>query len=226
VISLYPSPQGFPATGAVINPFVESQNVRTMLHPSINEPAYHYPFSWLEETVEVTLNPEQTSLKTIASSQLETIIDQFREETRQAANCIKQKVYSLTAPEEIKAAVGQCYTSIHILRQQALDNLQNYARNSVLVKAGQTILRLIEELASAIRKRYEAYLPAPPEEGQGSAVLPGTLFKLLPKLSGRQIAVLLRAAFDAGVIAAQSLKKMFKLITPLFIYAQNAGIVR
>jgi hypothetical protein len=177
------------------------------------KPANTYPFAWLDELVEITLNPAFIQLKAIAPKHLEEICGQLPSEVREIEYSLKAQTFGLNNKADIQTVVEQYYFAALELHRQAADNLKAYAHNMALVKTGKIIILALEELKRRIALRYKMYLP---EQLTGCAdpSLPAMIFKLLIKLSGDQISIVARAAFQAGLIPAKSLRAVFRLLAP------------
>jgi len=175
-------------------------------------PVQAYPFAWLDELIEVTLHPAYLQLKAIAPKHLEEICGQLTAETREIEYSLKAQTFGLTNKADIQAVVEQYYYAARELRRQAVKNAAAYTHNALLVKTGKAILTALDELGQRISLRYQSYLP--PETLTPPASFPAMLYKLLIKLSGDQIGIVAKAAYQAGLIPAKSLREAFRLLAP------------
>ena len=66
-----------------------------------------YPYAWLDETLEVKLNPEKTNVIEIEFQQLEVIIGQFDQELQSVLRNLKASTFYLVSSKKIKATVTQ-----------------------------------------------------------------------------------------------------------------------
>lgn len=175
-------------------------------------PGHAYPFAWLDELIEVTLHPAYLQLKAIAPKHLEEICGQLPGETREIEYSLKAQTFGLTNKSDIQAVVEQYYYAAKELRRQAVQNAAAYTHNALLVKTGKAILTALDELHQRISLRYQAYLPDQSLSQPSS--FPAMLYKLLIKLSGDQIGIVAKAAYQAGLIPAKSLREAFRLLAP------------
>jgi hypothetical protein len=178
------------------------------------KPANTYPFAWLDELVEITLNPAYLQLKALAPKHLEEICGQLPGETREIECSLKTHTFGLNNKADIQTVVAQYYFAVLDLHRQAFQNLNAYIHNPPLAKTGKAIIAALDELKRRISMRYRVYLPEQPEGILPDSSLPTMLYKQLIKLSGDQIGILARAAFQAGLIPANSLRAAFRLLAP------------
>lgn len=174
-----------------------------------------YPFFWLDEIVEVTLNPAKTNLKNLSQELLNAICLRLPDELARVTACMKTQAFYLYCGDHIRVVAGHYDQSLRLLQQQAATNLDNYPRKGLLRQTGELILNGLSELSRCLYKRYPTYLP-PPETSAGSqhAEKSGFLSKVLCALSADQLGILLRAAGDAGILIGRSFRKVCKAFAP------------
>jgi hypothetical protein len=174
-----------------------------------------YPFSWLDEVIEITLNPERSNLKQIKTEVFEHIQTQLPDEISRVIQGIKIQAFSLYSNEQVKVVAGHYDQSIQILQRQALSNQQHYPQKGMLCKTGQSILAALDTLSNNIHNRYSTYLPEAPTGERAKGQKTETLLdKILCALSADQIGIILRAAFDVKLILGNSFRKVCKAIAP------------
>src|SRR6185437_7544685 len=98
-----------------------------------------YPYAWLDEVVEITLNPEKTNVIELEFQQLEVIAGQFDQELQSVLRNLKASTFYLISSKKIKATVTQYYDSLVLLERQAMENLAAYPEGHPLVTTGETI---------------------------------------------------------------------------------------
>jgi hypothetical protein len=167
-----------------------------------------YPFYWLDEVVEVTLNPAKTSLKSLNTEILKRICERLPDEIGTITARLKNQSFCLYSSDHIRVVAGQYDQAVHLLELQAENNLKQYPKAGLLRQTGQLILDELRELARGLRKRYQSYLPdrKPKPETDSDA---STGF-----LSADQLGILLRAAADTGILVGRSFRKVCKAFAP------------
>ena len=196
----------------VLGGAVEWIPILTTMRTCLNEQSY--PFAWLDELIEVTLNPAKMNGRAPAAEEQEQIIQQLTLEARQVFTSLKARTLLRLGRKKITLIAEQyCYT-VDELISSAEKNLTAYLPDSLLSQTGRTVLTELLELRAAIGKRYRRYLPASGNDGNPLTAIPELSFKLLFQLSADQLSIFLRAAYEIGVIAERSLSRMFVVITP------------
>jgi hypothetical protein len=172
-----------------------------------------YPFAWLDEVTEFTLNPERQSANKLQAEDIHELQGKFESEVHQVLNSLKTQTFWIISEKRKKAVLQQYLHSLRLLQQQAVNNQQNYPAGSLLKAAGNAIISYLDELSRAIERRYHAHLPGvlfpnvdPPPDPE--------LIKIICKLSIDQIGIILKAADDTKLIIARSLSQVFKSIVP------------
>ncbi|MFI5162347.1 MAG: hypothetical protein ACHQHN_13795 [Sphingobacteriales bacterium] len=172
-----------------------------------------YPFEWLDETIEITLNPKKNSVTELAPDELRLINERFDIETRQIIARLKEETFLLRTAEQIGVVAGQYMQATHILVVQARINMASYGDDSLLLQTGQYMISSLTEMSELLLKRYSAYLPKQ-QAVHLSEDLSGESFKVLCKLSADQLAILIKALDDAHVIVAKSASMIFRSVVP------------
>jgi len=173
-----------------------------------------YPFAWFDELIEITLNPAHIELKAITPRELDKLNAQLQDEAISVTYQLNNHTFGLSSKTDIQAVVQQYYWAVLDLHRQALENLAAYAHNPALVNTGKNIVAVLDDLGKRIHRRYHSHLPDHTPKAYNHPSLPVMLFKLLIKMSGDQIGILARAAFQAGLIPAKSLRAAFRLLAP------------
>jgi hypothetical protein len=173
-----------------------------------------YPYAWLDEVVELTLNPEKTKVAELQVQELESIESKFDQELQGVLRDLKTNTFCLFSIKKIKAVVAQYYDSLLQLERQAIQNLAAYPDDHPLVATGENIIFYIQNMGIAFKKRYGKYITTPVSENGIAPPQPTVVSKLLCKLSADQIGVILKAADDTKLLLASSLSVVFRSIVP------------
>lgn len=174
-----------------------------------------YPFFWLDETVETTLNPARNNLKNLPLPLLQNIREQLPAEISRVSTFIKSQAFCLYENEQLKVAAGHYDLAVQLLLRQAQQNLSHYPKSGPLRQTGQLILQGLQELARCVYSRYPGFLPQPAtSNGDGQDKPGGLLEKVLCALSADQLGILLRAASDVGILVGRSFRKVCSAVAP------------
>jgi hypothetical protein len=180
-----------------------------------------YPFAWLDQVVEVTLNPERTNVNDLQAGQMNLLETRFKSEVQQVIGDLKMRTFFLLSAEKMKTIIGNYTTALKFLRHQAATNMAAYPENSLLSATGEAVMMELEELNNQIRKRYAPYLTEPVATAKESVPTNSSaLFKVLCQLSVDQIGIILRAADDSKLIISRSISLVFRSIVP-FLSTKN-----
>lgn len=172
-----------------------------------------YPFLWLDELIEISLNPVITPVLELTDDQLQQIAIQSQVQIHQIAIQLKRRTFLLLGSKKLDRAVAQFQAALDYLLVSARANLSGYPANSQLRRTGEIIIRELEAFRDELTRRYQ--LPQPPAVGiSREPVLPDALTKILCRLSVDQIGIILKAADDVKLIVARSLSYVFKAIVP------------
>lgn len=172
-----------------------------------------YPFAWLDEVVEIVLNPEKTDLAGLQSEQLRFLQEKASSETRLIWVGLKGQAFSGTNADSIKVIVEQYVIAIRSLRQQVMTYLDSYPQDVLLRQTARSILLALEELYRYIVRRYPSYqLESLTDKPQSPPLI--AYFKVVFELSTDQLGILIRAAYDIKLIAGDSLRSVFKTLAP------------
>jgi hypothetical protein len=170
----------------------------------------NYPFLWLDEIVEVTLNPAKSNLKNCSQELLQSVRERLPGEIAEINTRLKTQAFSLYTGEHVKVVAGHYDQAIRLLRQQARVNLAQYPETGALRDTGQTLLDYLDALYLSIRQRYPDYVAqASPDKPDDEA-----LFKVLCRLSVDQVAIILKAADDIKLLVARSFSLVLRRIVP------------
>ncbi|MES2378416.1 MAG: hypothetical protein V4553_17620 [Bacteroidota bacterium] len=172
----------------------------------------NYPFYWLDEVIEVTLNPDKNQPDTISLEELCAIRERLPEEINRINSCLKNQAFWLYCSDQIKVAAGHYDLAVRVLQKQAIVNLSSYPESGPLRQLGELVLEGLTELSQYLYKRYFAYLPPPAENDD--VLMPDPVGKVLCALSADQLGILLRAATDVGILISDSFRKVCKAVAP------------
>lgn len=173
-----------------------------------------YPYAWLDEMVEIVLNPEKTKVTEIGIQQLELIEQQFDRELQMVLKDLKANTFDLFSFKKIKTTVTQYYDSLLLLEKQAMLNLAGYPHGHPLATTGENILCYIGSTNTSFKKRYGKYISSYSIEEKDLVKNNTVISKLLCMLSVDQIGLILKAADDIKLIVSRSLSMVFKSIVP------------
>ncbi|WDF77066.1 hypothetical protein PQ469_24590 [Mucilaginibacter sp. KACC 22773] len=179
----------------------------------------NYPYAWLDEIIEITLNPQQTDVSGIKVDQLKLIETRFQKELREVFRQLKAGTFFLFSSKKLDTIITHYYDALVTLERQAMFNLAAYASDQPLAITGENLLIAIQELKSAITKRYGVS----GKNSRNEVILSGSnvLSKIFCKLSVDQIGIILKAADDTRLIIASSLSLIFRSLVP-FLSTENA----
>ncbi|OOQ58315.1 hypothetical protein BC343_11820 [Mucilaginibacter pedocola] len=184
-----------------------------------NETKETYPFLWLDDLVERALNPDRSDLGLLSSDFFQAVSERLPVELDEISTTAKTQAFSLYNGEQLKAIAGHYDQAVRLLLQQAASNLDKYPAKGILRTTGQLIFSGLAGLAQNLERRYGTHAPAP-----AAQVRPFSLFKILLKLSGDQIGILVRGAFDAGLIDTVSKRAAFQALTPFLSTPHRDGL--
>jgi len=173
-----------------------------------------YPYSWLDDIIGITLNPEKTKVTELKEQQLDMIESKFDLELRQVLSDLKQNTFFLFSDKKIKTTVSHYYESLLLLEEQAKLNLAGYPSEHPLAETGENLLLHIQYVAKIFRKRYEKYLPDIKTLSRNPTNTQKPVAKVLFKFSVDQLGILIKAADDSKMLIASSLSIIFRLIVP------------
>jgi hypothetical protein len=169
-----------------------------------------YPFAWLDDLAEITLNPEKNDVEALKPPELAAIREYFPEEFSRINARLKSQAFCLYSIDHIKVVAGHYDQSIRLLQQQTQINLAQYPEKGALRETGQLLLDHLNELYQSVRQRYHIYLNEQPTGHPESQAL----YKVLCRLSVDQIAIILKAADDIKLVVTRSFSQVLKSIVP------------
>ncbi len=183
-----------------------------------------YPFSWIDEIIEVTLNPERTHVKEIQAQQIESLKSKFSKETAMVWTSLKARLFNAFSAETMISNALQYQLAIEFLLERAKLNLEAY-QDTAMKDLGRILLTEMEDLYRKLQKRYGLYLQAPMsnfKEKQPAPTAPN--FKVFCKLTVDQMGIILKAADDSKLILSRSISLVFKTIVPHLSTANKKDI--
>jgi hypothetical protein len=169
-----------------------------------------YPFTWLDEVVEHTLNPEKANLQNINSIDLEELGQRLPAEFKRISLCLKNQAFSLYSIDQIKVVAGQYDQAIRLLQAKLKINLAQYPKTGPLHETSQLLLHNLNEFYQSIHQRYQIY----GSEYSADNIQPQPFYKVLCYLSVDQIAIILKAADDIKLVVMRSFSQVLKSIVP------------
>lgn len=175
---------------------------------------FAYPFAWLDETIEVTLNPEKSRPSDLTAGELVLLSDKFRTESRQIFSSLKAQTFQLFSAEAIRVLAGQYDLTVHILLLQVKNNSQYLPQNAGFQQTCNFLLSGLGELRRQIRIRYADFLPKDPPKGLPGTAVPAAAYKINCKLSVDQLGIIFRSADETKVIIAGSFSAVCQTVAP------------
>ena len=173
-----------------------------------------YPFGWLDEIIEIRLNPSHANALAIGEEQVHILQQEVPLEVRRVWNSLKSQTFLILTQKRVQAIVMQYNDNLTQLHRQALANMAGYPEGHPLNSLCGAILVHVETLQEQLRDRYGSYLTkAQPvyRQGQHTAEV---LYKVMCHLSVDQIAIILKAADDIKLLSASSFSLVLRSITP------------
>jgi hypothetical protein len=172
-----------------------------------------YPFAWLDEVTESTLNPKKGNADQLQIDELHNLQIRFQAEVRQVIISLKVQTFWIYSEKKKRAVLAHYAEAVMLLKQQAVFNQENYPENSPLKTAGNAILNYLDELSSTLEKRYAAHLHEM-ADSEATPLPQANISKLICELSVDQMGIILKAADDVKLVVSRSLSMVFKSIVP------------
>ncbi|MDN3548963.1 hypothetical protein [Mucilaginibacter aquaedulcis] len=172
--------------------------------------ASSYPFSWIDELAEVTLNPEKNRAGALTPEDLSAIRERLPAELARIKATLNNQAFCLYSNEKVKVVAGHYDQAIRLLLRQTHINLAQYAEKGPLRDTCQLLLDHLSEFEKSLHQRYQFWIneiPANQPESQA-------LYKVLCRLSVDQIAIILKAADDIKLVITRSFSQVLKSIVP------------
>ncbi|MFD2146273.1 hypothetical protein [Mucilaginibacter antarcticus] len=183
-----------------------------------------YPYAWLDEVVEVTLNPQKTNISELDLQQLLLIESKFDQELQTVLKELKSNTFYLFSSKKIKAIVTHYYDSLRLLEQQAMENLAGYTDNHPIAATGESLVLSLQNTGEVLKKRYGKYVADQVAEDANIRKQPIAISKIRCTLSVDQIGIILKAADDAKLIIASSISVIFRMIVPFLSTGNTKNI--
>ena len=169
-----------------------------------------YPFLWLDDLVEITLNPEKNDVEALKPQELAAVRERLTGEFSRISATLKNQAFCLYSSEKVKVVAGHYDQAIRLLRQQTQINLSRYPEKGPLRDTGQLLLGHLNEFYQNVHERYQTYVSELSADNPGSQAL----YKVLCRLSVDQIAIILKAADDIKLVTTRSFSQVLKSIVP------------
>jgi hypothetical protein len=173
----------------------------------------NYPYDWMDEAIEITLNPEVSEVDKIPADQLARLRQRFEQESASIWKELNNIIFVVPTPEQISVIVRLHDTAIRLLQDQTKSNMESYKADETLISTGNEILRILETLKWRLDLRYGAFLHDQVKEKSLARVNTGKP-KLTCTLTVDQIGLILKAADESRLIISSSLSMIFKNIVP------------
>ncbi|MFC0514597.1 hypothetical protein ACFFGT_10310 [Mucilaginibacter angelicae] len=176
----------------------------------------NYPFDWLDEIIETSLNPECAMEIRASPEKLAGWQQRLGLETSNIWKGLKSQTFLLLSRKKIETMLIQYQESLEELKRQAMVNMAAYPEDDPLGNFCGQVLSELEKLQTQFLRRYAGYLN---RTGAGKISRAGAeaqppLFKVTCRLSVDQIAIILKAADDTRLLAARSFSLVLRSITP------------
>jgi len=183
-----------------------------------NKDLAQYPFDWLDEIIETSLNPENVSLSEVHPEELSGWQQQLRSETSNIWKNLKSQAFSLLSQKKLTTMLTRYDESLDELKRQAMINMAAHPEDDPLNTFCGQVLSELGQLQTQFRRRYARYLTAGPTHPNtrpsGPALGDEPLYKITCRLSVDQIAIILKAADDTRLLTARSFSLVLRSITP------------
>lgn len=176
---------------------------------------FNYPFAWLDEAVESTLNPEKEFAGRLRSEELALLEEKFNVEIWEVFTRLKSETFYLFSSKKLKATVQRYNTLLFQLKQQATFNQEKYPEAGLLKNTGKRVIKQLDALIGAIGNRFPGCIAEPKDYKDNAIAVPDPgLFKIICGLSIDQMGIILKAADDIKLIISRSLSLVFRTIVP------------
>lgn len=181
--------------------------------PMRSEPLFTYPFAWIDQVIEVTLNPACAELQAPAEDEIELIRRSLRGEFRLVWGVLKQQSFCLLPMKRYQAVVTGHYQYLLKSRDQVVVFLPAYAEGHPVLSLCHLVLEQLEELIQQVIRWYGPLLPGEsPGEKRPGTVSPS--FKILCRLTVDQVAIVLKAADEIRLLTSRSFSLVLRTIVP------------
>ena len=117
-----------------------------------------YPFSWLDELIEVQMNAASAGFCEPSSAELQQISSQLATQIEQLYVQLKTGTFPVFPAENVGAIARRYLENLQQLYLQASENLAACPASSALSEASEDVLLRLDTLRRRIEKRYGAYL--------------------------------------------------------------------
>jgi hypothetical protein len=178
------------------------------------EHTFTYPFGWLDQVIETTLNPDYSELLSLSSGEIDVLHENIRNESLQVWQDLKRQSFFILPQKQHRALIAHYHQHLKKLHEQAMHCLAAYPEGHRLHASCNTLLATLDDLLLRIGKWYGNLLPRPgaaDDDDQGTAP---RMFKILCRLSVDQIAVILKAADDTRLLTARSFSLVLRTLVP------------
>jgi hypothetical protein len=173
----------------------------------------YYPFDWMDEAIEITLNPQVSEVDKIPAEQLTRLRQRFEQESAFIWRDLKNSTFALPTPEQLSVIVRLHDTAVKLLLDQAQENAKSYTPYEMLMSTGNEIIAILETLKWRLSLRYAAFLQEPVKDKGLVREFTGKP-KLTCTLTVDQIGLILKAADESRLILSSSLSMIFKTLVP------------
>jgi hypothetical protein len=178
-----------------------------------SEPLFTYPFAWIDQVIEVTLNPACHESPDPAADEIELIRQNLRPEFRVTWGVLKRQSFCLLPVKRYKAVVTGYYQYLLKSRDQVVLFLPAYPEGHPVLALCHETLEQLEELIQQVRIWYGPLLPDGAHgEKRPEAITPS--FKILCRLTVDQVAIVLKAADEVRLLTARSFSLVLRTIVP------------
>jgi hypothetical protein len=173
----------------------------------------YYPFDWMDEVIEITLNPQVSEVDKIPAEQLTRLRQRFEQESAFIWRDLKNITFALPTPEQLSVIVKLHDNAVKLLLNQAQQNAKSYTPYEMLMNTGNEIMDTLETLKCRLTLRYAAFLQEPLKD-KGLVRESTGKPKLTCTLTVDQIGLILKAADESRLIISTSLSMIFKTLVP------------
>jgi hypothetical protein len=186
-----------------------------LLSPATNRLLARYPFNWLDELLEVILNPITPGWLKPDPAQQRVITSRLPSELLRLKLELHARIFQAESFAQIELIIKQYLHCLDSLHQQASLNLAAYNGDIQLRDLGNQLMTALGHVREHILQRYPDHPQAPSgRTTAGREQVSGAMLKVTCRLSSDQLGILLKAADEARLLVSRSLSQVFKQIIP------------
>ena len=90
------------------------------------EHTFTYPFGWLDQVIETTLNPDYSELLSLSSGEIDVLHENIRNESLQVWQDLKRQSFFILPQKQHRALIAHYHQHLKKLHEQAMHCLAAY----------------------------------------------------------------------------------------------------